>query len=220
MATDDCFVVVFDSTGAGDDEVGEGMGLTGADATLTCVGNVPGASGGYRQLDRASNQWFTGNGGIIPETLFASTSWTIVCKFADMTTTGAQHSYHLSMADNWASSTERVSFVMSSGSVFSVTCEEDNTLETETFATNCVNSTGYFAGWANGTTMYAGVKLSATRPLKSADFDEIETFSSLTGDWTSESFLDTYIGSWGDGSSTNDATIKFAWFVFIKLCLF
>ena len=71
------YIVLFDATGIGDDEVGTGGGLSGADLVWAETGNVPAAvAGPKRQL--AINYGFTSAANLI--TVINQATWTIIIK--------------------------------------------------------------------------------------------------------------------------------------------
>lgn len=74
--------------GAGANETGVGLGLTGADLVLTQVGSVPASSGGYRALDGVS-MYFTGTATFAAAFLNQS-EWTYALKVKSLTITSGK----------------------------------------------------------------------------------------------------------------------------------
>jgi len=78
LGHDNIHVVVFDAPNVGDDDYGEGGGYTGINANTkwTESGNVPGASGGYRQLTAGSSQRFSAPSAPTLAMMSGQANWT------------------------------------------------------------------------------------------------------------------------------------------------
>jgi hypothetical protein len=218
MACADCYCALFDAPGAGDDETGAGFGLTGADLVLTETGTVPGVSAGYRQLAKASNQWFRDNDGILGESCYgASTNWTVILKYADATKHATESSYLFAASEDFGVLDERISVHLNTDGTWAFVTDQDNGgADTQTSTGQMHGSSGWLAIWSNGTAMKAGI--GTTRPMVVGDFDEVLT-SAYAGNYVSETFARTYLGTWNNGA-TYDCDIKLAYVIFANACFF
>jgi hypothetical protein len=218
MAYADCYCAFFDASGAGDDETGAGLDLTGADLVLTDAGTVPGASAGYRQLAKTSNQWFFDNGGILGESCYgASINWTVILKYADATKHATQNCYLFAASDNFGVLDERISVHLNTNGTWGFVTDQDNSgADTQTSSGQMHGSSGWLAIWSNGSVMKAGI--GTTRPMVVGDFDEVLT-SAYAGNYVSETFAPTYLGTW-DNNAAYDCDIKLAYVIFANACFF
>jgi len=214
------FVVMSEGTGAGDDETGKGV-LTGVNLVLTDVNNVPGVVAGYRQLTRASSQYFTLTQTWADE-WFTGATWSVIQKWSDWTAVNLAHG--LFSMEN-AGGTERIvtigtdvnklfAFVANAGAGGA----RLNATTTNTYPTSGAVYT--FIGTV-GTSTYAGFTQSgsgtAGQPTKWADFAANDRVSNaLAGGAFSAGDFDTYreVGTYeGAGHS---CTAKFGWMIVSK----
>ena len=159
------FIVLANGLNAGDDEIGIGGGLTGANLVFTDNNNnIDGLVGSYRQFTAADNsnafQWTEASA----ESFFASrTSWSFLIKAEDVdagvyisTVLNAAHYLYL----------ERVA-----GTNVLKMHINDGTSSTTASTVNAIPSTGvvWFAIWGTGADVKFGFK-ATTRPVAEADF--------------------------------------------------
>jgi len=160
LASNDTFICFYDGA-EGEDEVGLGCGLTGADATITDGGGVaiPAATGTplYRSLT-TSNQWFSASDAIC-NIIAGEPQWTLILK-ANIANTTA---YAMELQDTGY----QLDYVVYNREFHLV--DADNTSETQSctdymYATNI----NYLSFWCDGTVTRAG--FTTTRPTLSSHF--------------------------------------------------
>ena len=211
LASQDILPYFHDATGLGEDDVGQGGGLSGANLILTESGNVPGSSTSppYRQLTQASSQFFTPTAAALNAMLLGQAEFTIIVKMADQST-HTNFPYDLRTD---AGNHNRVAVNITA--TRTLTCNAGAEAKT-TVGTVPDSGTVYIASWRKGGVTKHG--FSATRPTSEASFEAnnmvtMDEASVITGT-TFASIFDFY------HVSTYYLTAKAYYIVIAKTCLF
>ena len=213
LAGSDIYVCFGDASGAGDDDVGEGGGMTGANLVLVESGNIPAATGSppYRQLTTASEQFYTPT-----QTLCAliknQADYTIVIKILDWADVATASPYILdwrggaTLRLNAGNTTQKLDFTYQGMA--------------ETASANNIPSSGvvYLAVWRKNGAVKAAFK-AVTRPTKESDFAAGDTVES-TDDTQIAGDFSTSTSIFSVGGVAYWPTLKFHYIVIAKKALF
>jgi len=178
--SDNAFICLFEG-GASANEIGQGVGISEVNRTLTQVGSIAAATGSppTRYLDGA-NDCFSVTSAFC-DALFMSDTWTVIIK-AYTYTTGAGFAFNI-VGDHAGTSNEWISISKSAADKITINVQENGSTESAT-TVNALPTTGtyYLAIWADGINPVRG-GFSATKPLKWSQFgDNGAQLASLKGD--------------------------------------
>lgn len=218
LASTDIFVCLFEDPDAGDDETGQGGGLSGVDLVLTQVGTVAGATGSppTRVLDGNDDHFLETTAAIDALIANANKTWTIIIKVTNMALGAADYVFGLEGAGS--AEALRCFVNAADNKIYFIPYQDgvgDSRVTTDAAPTA---TTLYFAMWADGTVMRAG--FTTTRPTKWSDFDagkRIE-FATNTGDYSGETF-NVANAIFADNTGGADADLDAYYLVMAKTCL-
>jgi len=209
LASADTFVCLMENVSAGGNETGEGGGLTGSDLILTQVNNIPGVSGGFRQLTSGSQQRFDWTAAALNSLIKDQSEWTIVMKCKNLT--------------NMTSSNRPIIQWRVGSTFLDITSDSVGTGKirflyntSDVTSTDVVPSSGniYFCIWRKAGAVKAG--FIATRPTNESDFAASKTCESTNDAAYTTTFVNSYI--LGDTARWTNAFI--AYIVVSKSALF
>ena len=178
---------------AGDDEVSQGGGLTGADLVFTQAGNLAGATGSppTRVFNGTNNNLTVTTPFLDGLIANANKTWTIMAKLTDITLAADNFWY---LADAAGNELIRL-YLNGPGWEMAGAIEEDTVVEADITANGMSALTEYYvAMWADGTKVYHGFTTSGSgangQPTVLSDFaaGDRHLYTSKTGDFAGETF--------------------------------
>jgi len=171
------FIVLFENISAGGNEVGQGLGLSEANRTISQAGAIAGATGSppTRFTDGTDDifSWTSAGAAAVCSTA----PWTLILKVKDFVHPGLQQTA-LSFADT--SNSDYIAYYPNADGTINAIVQDGGAIKLNATTVDAIPTSGdvYIAYWHDGVTVKFG--FTTTRPTKLSDFGANDVISATT----------------------------------------